>query len=267
MILKMSFVRLVEHMGSDASIVQAARVSYGAGTKTPSDDRSLVRYLLRHWHTTPFEMVEFKFHVRCPIFVARQWLRHRTASVNELSARYSVMQDDFYVPSPYSGQSSNNKQGSDPSRELDDTCTFDSISHCAESFNFYNRLLEKGAAREQARIHLPLGTYTEFYWKIDLHNLFGFLQRRMDEHAQHEIRILALKLFEIIKPIVPYACEAFTDYRLEAVTFTGPEIRALRFGEEITNKREAQEYLQKLKLVGLYDVVENARAQKAEVAR
>lgn len=252
----MSFVRLVEHMGSDASIVQAARVSYGAGTKTPSDDRTLIRYLMRHWHTTPFEMVEFKFHIRCPIFVARQWLRHRTASVNELSARYSVIQDDFYVPSPYAGQSEQNKQGSDTTQELDGTCTLDSISHCAEGFNMYTRLIEKGASREQARIHLPLGTFTEFYWKIDLHNLFGFLHKRMDLHAQKEIRVLALKIFEMIKPIVPFACEAFTDYRIDAVTLSGPEIRALRFRDPIVNKRESQEFQQKLKILGI-DLPEN----------
>ena len=262
-----SFVRLVDHMGSDSSIVQAARVSYGSGTKTPSDDRSLIRYLMRHWHTTPFEMVEFKFHVRCPIFVARQWLRHRTASVNELSARYSVMQDDFYVPSPYTGQSVNNKQGSDPASELEGTHTLNSIAHCAEGFNVYNRLLEKGASREQARIHLPLGTYTEFYWKIDLHNLFGFLQRRMDPHAQYEIRVLATKIFELIKPIVPCACEAFTDYRMDSVTFSGPEIRALTSGEPIANKREAQEFSQKLKLLGLVKGNGATGAKEAEVAR
>lgn len=253
----MSFVRLVEHMGSDASIVQAARVSYGEGTKTPSDDRSLIRYLLRHWHTTPFEMVEFKFHVRCPIFVARQWLRHRTASVNELSARYSIMQDDFYVPAPYTSQSSDNKQGSDRSKFLDDTCTYNSIAHCAESFNMYTRLIESGASREQARIHLPLGTMTEFYWKIDLHNLFGFLQRRMDPHAQYEIRILAEKLFDLIKPHVPIACEAFVDYRIDAVTLTGPEIRALRDNEPIKNKRERQEYDVKLRILGLVKETQN----------
>lgn len=258
----MSFVRLVEHMGTDSSIVQAARVSYGAGTKTPSDDRSLIRYLLRNWHTTPFEMVEFKFHVRCPIFVARQWLRHRTASVNELSARYSIIQDDFYVPSPYTAQSSDNKQGSDRSKTLDDTCTYNSIAHCAESFNMYNRLLDSGASREQARIHLPLGTMTEFYWKIDLHNLFGFLQRRMDDHAQHEIQVLALKVFDLIRPIVPIACEAFVDYRIGAITLTGPEIKALRDGVPITNKRENHEYQTKLRILGI--VNKNEGAQKAD---
>lgn len=238
----MSFVRLVDHMGSDSAIVQAARVSYGAGTKTVSDDRALIRYLLRNWHTTPFEMVVFKFHVRCPIFVARQWMRHRTASVNELSARYSVIQDDFYVPSPYSAQSADNKQGSDHENTVPEHLTLDGISVSSTAFSFYNRLLQEGASREQARIVLPQGTYTEFYWKMDLHNLFGFLQKRMDHHAQSEIRILAEKMFQLIKPIVPVSCEAFQDYRLDALTLTGPEIKALRDGVPIGNKREQQEF-------------------------
>jgi thymidylate synthase (FAD) len=228
-------------MGTDAAIVQAARVSYGHGTKTVSDDRALIRYLLRNWHTTPFEMVVFKFHVRCPIFVARQWLRHRTASVNELSARYSVIQDDFYVPSPYSSQSVDNKQGSDPTATMADHLTLDGITIGCDAFSFYNRLLQEGASREQARIHLPQGTYTEFYWKMDLHNLFGFLQRRMDHHAQSEIRVLAEKVFEIIKPIVPISCEAFQDYRLDSITLSGPEIRAIRDGTPLGNKREQSE--------------------------
>jgi thymidylate synthase (FAD) len=248
----MSFVRLVESMGTDDSIVQAARVSYGQGTKTPSDDRTLIRYLMRHWHTTPFEMVEFKFHVRCPIFVARQWLRHRTASVNEVSARYSVVKDDFYVPSPYSKQSDFNKQGSS-NEACDDTCTFDSITICAEAFNHYKKLLDEGVSREQARIHLPQGTYTEFYWKIDLHNLFGFLQKRMDEHAQSETSILAKKMFELVKPIIPLACEAFEDYRLGVITLTGPEIRAFRDGIPLANRREQIEFEFKKKRLGLVE--------------
>lgn len=247
----MSFVRLVDSMGTDEAIVQAARVSYGPGTKSVSDDRTLIRYLLRHWHTTPFEMVEFKFHVRCPIFVARQWLRHRTASVNEISARYSVVQDDFYVPTPYTKQSANNKQGSSGQAVTDEHLSFDSISTCSEAFNHYNRLLEAGVAREQARIHLPQGTFTEFYWKIDLHNLFGFLQKRMDDHAQTEIRVLAQQMYDLIKPIVPIACEAFEDYRLGIITLSGPEIRALRDGTPINNKREQAEFEFKKKRLGL----------------
>lgn len=247
----MSFVRLVDSMGADEAIVQAARVSYGAGTKSVSDDRTLIRYLLRHWHTTPFEMVEFKFHVKCPIFVARQWLRHRTASVNEISARYSVIQDDFYVPSPYTKQSSDNKQGTSGLAVDQEHLTLDSIANCSGMFNHYNKLLEAGVAREQARIHLPQGTYTEFYWKIDLHNLFGFLQKRMDDHAQSEIRVLAKQMYDLIKPIVPLACEAFEDYRLGIVTFTVPEIRAMRDGIPIPNKREQAEFEFKKKRLGL----------------
>lgn len=248
----MSFVRLVDHMGSDASIVQAARVSYGAGTKAVSDDRSLIRYLLRNWHTTPFEMVEFKFHIRCPIFVARQWLRHRTASVNEISARYSVIQDDFYVPVTYSKQSANNKQGSSEELLEDSHLPFDTIATCSEAFNHYSRLLEAGVAREQARIHLPQGTYTEFYWKIDLHNLFGFLHKRMDDHAQKEIRDLAKSMYEHVKTIVPVACEAFEDYRLGALTLSRMEIDAIKDGTfELSNKREQAEFVEKLKRMGL----------------
>lgn len=224
-------VRLVDHMGSDAAIVQAARVSYGDGTKTVNEDRQLIRYLMRHWHTTPFEMVEFKFHVKVPIFVARQWLRHRTASVNELSARYSVVKDDFWVPSEYRYQSKTNKQCS----SLDDAFV-DESAHmsqrlvCKTAFDVYDGLLERGIAREIARSHLPQSAFTEFYWKINLHNLFHFLRLRMDDHAQKEIRDCARMVFDLIKPIVPISCEAFVDYRLNAITFTGPELQAMRTG-------------------------------------
>lgn len=247
----MSFVRLVDHMGSDQAIVQAARVSYGGGTKAVSDDRTLIRYLLRNWHTTPFEMVEFKFHVKCPIFVARQWLRHRTASVNEISARYSVIQDDFYVPTPYSKQSQQNKQGSSYEYIDEEHLSLDAIAACGSAFNLYNRLLDAGVSREQARIHLPQGTFTEFYWKIDLHNLFGFLHKRMDSHAQKEIRDLAKQMYTLIKPHAPMACEAFEDYRLGAITLSRLEIQAIRDSGRLENRREQGELEEKLKLMGL----------------
>lgn len=225
----MAFVRLVDHMGSDSAIVQAARVSYGKGTKTISDDRGLIRYLMRHRHTTPFEMVEFKFHVRAPIFVARQWMRHRTASVNEMSARYSIIQDDFFVPSEFRSQSVSARQSSEGSFE-DPLLRFKQKSSCDLAFHTYDELLRKGVARELARMHLPQSTYTEFYWKIDLHNLFHFLALRMSPDAQIEIRELATKVYELIRPIVPVACEAFQDYVLDAVTLSGPEVQALKTG-------------------------------------
>lgn len=240
----MSIVRLVDHMGDDSAIVQSARVSYGAGTKTVNEDRQLIRYLMRHWHTTPFEMVEFKFHVRVPIFVARQWLRHRTASVNELSGRYSIVKDDFWVPSEYRHQSNTNKQGSEEGVSFDDkSATMSQKLSCRTAFDVYDGLLERGISRELARAHLPQSTYTEFYWKINLHNLFHFLRLRMDDHAQAEIQECARDMFELIKPIVPFACEAFVDYRIDAVTLTGPEVRALKSGSvDHLSKGEKVEY-------------------------
>jgi len=246
-------VRLVDHMGSDAAIVQAARVSYGDGTKSVSEDRQLIRYLMRHWHTTPFEMVEFKFHVKVPIFVARQWLRHRTASVNELSARYSVVKDECWFPDEYRAQSVTKKQCSSDDGSFVDKDTLASQKYsCDVAFSVYDGLLERGIARELARSHLPQSTFTEFYWKIDLHNLFHFLRLRMDEHAQKEIRDCALQILELIKPIVPIACEAFEDYRLDSVTLTGPEVKALKtMTIEHLSKGEKREFEQKCQQLGL----------------
>jgi thymidylate synthase (FAD) len=243
--------RLVDSMGGDAAIVQAARVSYGAGTKTPSDDRALIRYLMRHWHTTPFEMVEFKFLIRCPIFVARQWLRHRTASVNELSARYSVMPDEFYLPETLRTQSGTNKQGSEADLDAP-LLLLKQKASCDLAFHTYDELLAKGVSRELARTHLPMSTFTEFFWKIDLHNLMHFLQLRMDDHAQKEIRDLATKVFELIKPIVPVTCEAFEDFRLGSVSLSRQEIDAIRTGvHEIPGTGEQREFQDKLKLLGI----------------
>lgn len=246
-------VRLVDYMGSDSAIVQAARVSYGDGTKTVNEDRQLIRYLMRHWHTTPFEMVEFKFHVRVPIFVARQWLRHRTASVNELSARYSIIKDDFWLPSEYRSQSMTNKQGSDETASFDDTSAHMSQTHSSElAFQVYEGLVTRGISRELSRVHLPQSTFTEFYWKINLHNLFHFLKLRMDSHAQKEIRDCACQMFELIKPIVPCACEAFIDYRMNAMTLTGPETRVLKTGDiSQLSKGEQREFEEKCQLLGL----------------
>ena len=236
---------------ADAAIVQAARVSYGAGTKKVNEDRGLIRYLLRHHHTTPFEMVEFKFHCVMPIFVARQWIRHRTANVNEYSARYSVVRDRFYRPAreDIKVQSKSNRQGRE---ELaDDTTASAFLEHLqkveAEQYEAYERFIEAGMARELARVALPVNVYTEWYWKCDLHNILRFLQLRMDEHAQKEIRDYATAMHELIRPIVPITCEAFEDYLLGGMHLTRLEIEALRTGQPLAsdNKREVAEWEQK----------------------
>ena len=237
-------VKLVDCMPQtdmDAAIVQAARVSYGPGTKTPSDDRALIRYLMRHNHTTPFEMVEFKFRIRCPIFVARQHMRHRTASINEVSARYSIVDDVYYTPSPFRTQSSTNKQGSEEPME-DWTVLSLYIESCEKAFSAYKKMIERGVSRELARCVLPQSTYTEFYWKINLHNLLHYLRLRMAPHAQQEIRELATKIYEIVQDKCPTVTEAFEDYRLDAITLTGPELS----GDSLP-KREQSEYDEKKK--------------------
>ncbi|MGB9702593.1 MAG: FAD-dependent thymidylate synthase [Candidatus Kapaibacteriota bacterium] len=231
--LDKGFVRLIDIMGDDSSIVQAARVSYGKGTKSIREDRALIRYLMRHSHTSPFEMVELKFHVRLPIFVARQWIRHRTANVNEYSGRYSEMTDDFYIPekSQIRTQSEVNKQGR--SDEKIDEATANQVLHSMEkfqeeSYNEYKNYIELGVAREIARINLPLSSYTEWYWKIDLHNLFRFLKLRLDPHAQYEIRVYAETIASILKQILPISYEAFEDYILNSVTFSYPELSLMK---------------------------------------
>jgi len=232
--LDKGFVRLIDVMGDDAAIVQAARVSYGSGTKKVHEDRGLIRYLLRHAHTTPFEMVEFKFHVKLPIFVARQWIRHRTANVNEYSGRYSEMKDEFYTPHPNDirPQSVSNKQG-----RSDETLPDGMAEHAAgvfksgqdDAYAQYQEFLEQGIAREIARINLPVSNYTEWYWKIDLHNLFHFLRLRIDAHAQYEIRVFAEAIAELVKPFVPHAWEAFEDYVLNAHRMTAPELKVMKY--------------------------------------
>ena len=247
----MAQVKLVEFMGSDSSIVQAARVSYSGGTKSVSDDRGLIRYLMRHRHTTPFEMVEFKFWIKCPIFVARQWMRHRTASLNEVSGRYSVLAEEFYLPDHLRFQSKINKQGGEEEMEGDELLLLKQKASCDLAFHTYSELLNKGCSRELARSHLPLSTYTEFFWKIDLHNLLHFLSLRMDSHAQKEIRDLATLTYELIKPVAPLTCEAFEDYVLGSVTLSRLEIEAIREGktELATGKGENQEFQEKLALL------------------
>ena len=227
------FVRLVDFMGDDSSIVQSARVSYGKGTKSVREDTTLIRYLMRHQHTSPFEMVELKFHIRLPIFVARQWIRHRTASVNEYSGRYSEMTDDFYVPeqNQIRTQDEVNKQGRSD-KQIDDATAQEVLQsmqqHQKDSYDEYLNYLGKGVAREIARINLPLSSYTEWYWKIDLHNLFRFLKLRLDWHAQYEIRVYAEAIANIIKELYPISFKAFSDYILNSVTFSYAELSKIK---------------------------------------
>ncbi len=242
-VLDHGFIRVVDYMGSDSAIVQAARVSYGKGTKQISQDEALIKYLMRHHHTTPFEMCEIKFHVKLPIFVARQWIRHRTANVNEYSARDSILDNEFYTPKPeqVAKQSDNNKQGSgeafdpDTSKEIIDSLINDSNL----VYSHYEKFIEQGLAREIARTNLMLNYYTQFYWKIDLHNLLHFLKLRADKHAQYEIRVYAEVMLDIIKKWVPLAYNAFVEYCLESacISRTGLEIiRKLIKGENVTRE-------------------------------
>ncbi len=247
--------RLVpEDRTADFAIVQAARVSYGLGTKRKEDDRTLIRYLMRHRHTSPFEMVEFKFHCVLPIFVARQWIRHRTANVNEYSGRYSVMPARFYRPDQVRGQSARNKQSSEGTvDELTARQFYQFLDRLIQQYSEYEKLVEKNVARELARIGLPLNLYTEWYWKCDLHNILHFLELRLHPTAQKEIRDYAWAMFQLIRPIVPVTCEAFIDYRLQSVTLSRLEVEALRSGQPIQtdNKREQAEWQEKRKTLGI----------------
>jgi len=222
--LDKGFVRLVDSMGGDDAIVQAARVSYGKGTSKVSQDRGLIRYLMRHRHTTPFEMVEFKFHCKMPIFVARQWVRHRTANINEYSLRYSEARDEFYFPDPKNiqFQSAFNKQGrmGDVSQELKKKVQnyFKEISH--RSFEVYSELNKAGVTRELARAILPVNLYTEWYWKNDLHNLLHFIGLRSDSHAQYEIRVFSDAMAKSVKEVAPFAWEAYQDYVVSGLRFS-----------------------------------------------
>jgi thymidylate synthase (FAD) len=242
-VLDRGFVRLIDYMGDDAAIVQAARVSYGKGTKQVSSDRGLINYLMRMRHTSPFEMCELKLHVKLPIFVARQWIRHRTASVNEYSARYSVLEDEFYLPAPehLATQSKANRQGR--AETLDGPAAAAALgaleSNAAEAYARYVELLNEddgqprdpgrpGLARELARVVLPLSTYTEWYWKTDLHNLLHFVALRADPHAQYEIRAYAEVLLDVVRRWVPLTCEAFIDHRLEGAALSAKALAVVR---------------------------------------
>ncbi len=250
---------------ADFAICQMARVSYGDGTKKVSEDRGLIRYLMRHVHTTPFEGVEFKFHCKMPIFVARQWIRHRTANVNEISGRYSVLKDDFYSPDVDNirKQSTKNKQGGDSNIDLANAQCFKEYLDdlCLNAYKHYEDYLGVGISREQARMVLPLNLYTEWYWKIDLHNLFHFLGLRCDAHAQWEIRVFAEAMLQLITPVVPFAVEAWNDYHdhRSAMKITRLEIEAFRKvlqGMKVgpldsDNKREQEEWVAKAAKFGL----------------
>lgn len=263
------FVRLVDFMGSDQAVVQAARVSYGEGTKQIHEDRGLIRYLMRHQHTTPFEMVEFKFHCKMPIFVARQWIRHRTASVNEYSLRYSRAIHEFYVPAAaeLKKQTSTNRQGRSEENlsEAEQTKIGQLLQAGSEkAWADYEELEQTGLARELARINLPLSLYTEWYWKIDLHNLLHFLKLRIDDHAQYEIRVYAQAIARIVQQITPVSWEAFEDYILRAQTFSRAESQVLgavladlgavnweeRLNQTQMSKRERDEFMTKIRLLG-----------------
>lgn len=227
------FVRLVDYLGGDSRIVQAARVSYGAGTKTVREDAGLIDYLLRNEHTSPFEQVVLTFHIKMPIFVARQWIRHRTARVNEISGRYSVMKDEFWLPAPeaLARQSSDNKQGreSEPLSPEDADRTLAILEGGQrEAYASYMKLVDSGLARELARVNLPLSMYTEWYWQIDLHNLFRFLSLRMDAHAQREIRDYAAVIFDITKKVAPLACTSFERHTLHGVRLSLDEAALVR---------------------------------------
>lgn len=226
-VLDYGFVRLVDYLGGDARIVQAARVSYGPGTKSVRDDARLINYLMKHGHTSPFEQVVLTFHVKAPIFVMRQWARHRTARTNEISGRYSVLPEEFYMPDGLRLQSADNKQGSLdqilPPEESDKLVERMDSSR-QEMYKLYQELLDKGVAREIARTVLPISLYTEIYWQIDLHNLFHFLRQRLDRHAQYEIREYARVMADIAKKVAPIAWDAFEEHVLYAKTFSRSEL-------------------------------------------
>jgi thymidylate synthase (FAD) len=243
-VLDHGFIRVVDYMGDDAAIVQAARISYGRGTKRVSEDKGLINYLMRHRHTTPFEMCEIKYHVKLPIFVARQWIRHRTANVNEYSARYSVLDKEFYIPSPehLAAQSVTQKQGREEVLEPRSAWwVLELLREDAEhAYDDYTKLLNQdeagkprdptwpGLARELARMNLSLNFYTQWYWKIDLYNLFHFLSLRADPHAQYEIRAYAEAMLETVKRWVPMAYDAFREYRMNAATISATGLQVIR---------------------------------------
>ena len=272
-VLDHGFVRVIDYMGDDSAIVQSARVSYGKGTKQISNDKGLIKYLMRHRHSTPFEMCEIKFHIKLPIFIARQWIRHRTANVNEYSARYSILDKEFYIPSieNVAAQSTVNNQGRGEVLSREEASEVISIlqKDAEQTYANYETLLNEssngesidankpGVARELARMNLTLNTYTQWYWKIDLNNLLHFLALRADAHAQYEIRVYADIMMDIVKKWVPIAADAFEDYRIGGTEVSAKEINLLKkllkgkqasFEDEGISKREWSELQRKFDL-------------------
>lgn len=270
-VLDHGFIRVIDYMGDDSSIVQSARVSYGKGTKKVSTDEGLIRYLMRHWHSTPFEMCEIKYHVKLPIFIARQWIRHRTANVNEYSARYSILDKEFYIPAKeqLSAQATNNRQGRG---ELITGQQADEVlkilkDDAVRTYDNYEKMLNErfdgtiidekksGLARELARMNLTLNSYTQWYWKTDLLNLMNFLFLRGDSHAQYEIRVYAEKMLDTVKKWVPITHAAFLDYRVGAAHLSSKGLKIVKLminGNKIIyedsglSKREWNELMEKL---------------------
>ena len=272
-VLDHGFIRVIDYMGDDSSIVQSARVSYGKGTKKISNDKGLIKYLMRHRHSTPFEMCEIKFHIKLPIFIARQWIRHRTANVNEYSARYSILDKEFYIPSAenLAAQSAINNQGRGDALTDDEASNVIQIlkKDAEQTYSNYETLLNEssegniidesksGIARELARMNLTLNTYTQWYWKIDLNNLLHFLALRADDHAQYEIRVYADAMLDIVKKWVPLTYEAVEDYRIGGTELSAKEVNLMRkllkgekvsFEEEGLSKREWSELQRKFEI-------------------
>ncbi len=273
-LLDHGFVRVIDYMGNDAAVVQAARVSYGAGTKKINADKGLINYLMAHRHTTPFEMCEIKFHIKLPIFVARQWIRHRTASINEYSARYSIMEDEFYIPRAehLAAQSKINHQGRDEARVLSaeeqkrvlEILKKDSV----QSYDHYLEMINQdaagnpvdpekdGLARELARMNLPINCYTQWYWKIDLHNLLNFLYLRADGHAQYEIRVYAEAMLDLVQKWVPHCYEAFMKHRKDGKELSGAALEVVKKlvkGENVVQENSglsAREWGELMNLLG-----------------
>ena len=246
-VLDHGFVRVIDYMGDDNAITQAARVSYGKGTKSVQNDEGLIRYLMRHWHSTPFEMCEVKLHVKLPVFVARQWIRHRTANVNEYSARYSILDREFYIPDPahLNAQSVVNNQGRGEAlegAEAEKVLAYlrDDAMRC---YDHYEEMIsqdgQQGLARELARMNLPANVYTQWYWKVDLHNLLHFLRLRADAHAQYEIRVYAEEICKMVADWVPFAYRAFEDYRMGGANLSATAldcVRRMLKGEAVTQE-------------------------------
>jgi len=263
-VLDHGFVRVIDYMGDDAAICQAARVSYGKGTKSVQNDEGLIRYLMRHWHSTPFEMCEIKLHVKLPVFVARQWIRHRTANVNEYSARYSILDREFYIPAPeaLAAQSVVNNQGRGAALSGDEAERVLRYlrDDAMRAYDHYEEMIsqegQQGLARELARMNLPANIYTQWYWKVDLHNLLHFLRLRADAHAQYEIRVYADAICKVVADWVPFAYKAFEDYRMGGATLSATAlgcVRRMLAGEDVRQDNSgmsAGEWREFLQLIG-----------------